>query len=80
MSKKLNITRYKIHKWFNLKKNETFYGIDVIVDGKSYHVKEDKPVFFKEKSDAIKYVRKANKELREKQPSKTNKLPQTMII
>jgi hypothetical protein len=60
----LAITRYKIHKWYNAKKHDYIYGIDVIIDGKCYHVKHGKPLWFKTKSEAIKHVRKLNKELR----------------
>lgn len=58
------ITRYKIHKWYNSKKREITWGVDVIIEGESYHVKDDKKaIFFSDKSDAIKYVRGLNKEL-----------------
>jgi hypothetical protein len=71
----LAIRRYAINKWFNKKTWSEFWGIDVIIDGKQYHVKEDKPLFFKTKSEAIKHVRKLNKELREQQ-SLLNKEPE----
>ena len=59
------INRYKIHMWYNRKKREPCWGIDVIIDGHAYHVQQDKPLFFESKSEAIKCVRKLNKELRE---------------
>jgi hypothetical protein len=64
------ILRYKIHKWFNKKTWDIFYGIDVIINGKSYHVKEKKPLFFQTKSEATKHVRKLNAELRASRETK----------
>lgn len=61
----LAISRYKIHRWYNKKTGKDFWGIDVIIDGKSFSVKDDKPLFFNEKQEAIKQVKSMNKELRQ---------------
>ena len=59
------ILRYKIAKWMT-KHGGELWGIDVIIDGKSYHVKDDKEaLFFDEKKAAMKHVRKLNRELRD---------------
>jgi hypothetical protein len=63
----LAITRYKIHSWYDILENKIVWGVDVIIDGHSYHVKDtSEPLIFQTKSEAIKHVRKLNKELRDK--------------
>jgi hypothetical protein len=60
------INRYKIQSWINTKKNSIEYGVDVIIQGKAYHVNNGKkPLMFLDKQEAIKHVKKLNKELRE---------------
>jgi hypothetical protein len=61
-----SILRYKICKWMQCD-GVVLWGIDVLIDGRSYHVKNKKPLFFSEKKDASKYVREENKKLRSKQ-------------
>jgi hypothetical protein len=52
--------------WYDIPRNEVVWGIDVIIDGRSYHVGDGStPEIFQTKSEAIKHVRKLNKELRE---------------
>jgi hypothetical protein len=62
------IKKYKIINWFDKKKLSVMYGIDVVMsDGKSYHClrRLGKPLIYDKKADAIKDVKKLNKDLKD---------------
>lgn len=59
------IKKYKSIRWFNLKDNTTFYGIDVVmVNGNVYHLSEmGMGVFFDNEADAKFEAKRLNKSL-----------------
>lgn len=56
--------KYKTIKWFNKTERKIFFGIDVLIDGEWCHVKDDKPLFYDDRRDAINKVKQLNKELK----------------
>lgn len=59
--------KYKVNNWYNKKTNEFQFGIDVVMTDKQiFHCSEDnKPIFYKLRSDATKEVKRLNAELKQ---------------
>ena len=58
-------TKYRSITWINVRKKAIFYGIDALINGEWFHVKEGrKKLFFDDRKDAIKKVKEFNKEIK----------------